>query len=182
MALTPPTILALRNGARCVLRNARAEDAPTLIAFVKRVANESPHLATEADEFDFTIDEEKLFLARLNNEDNSLFLVAEVDGHLVGTLTLEGHHKARMRHVAELGVSVSKDQWGCGVGRTLLEAAIAWAENCANLKKISLTVHANNRRAVDLYLKLGFVKEGALARALKIDGRFYDCITMGRMV
>jgi RimJ/RimL family protein N-acetyltransferase len=182
MALTPPIDLALRNGARCVLRNALSEDAPALIAFVKRVADESPHLATEADEFDFTVDEEKAFIARLNQEDNSLFLIAEENGSIAGTLTLEGHHKARMRHVAELGVSVSEDRSGFGLGRALMEAAIAWAENCVALKKISLTVHANNRRAVDLYLKLGFVQEGVLAGALKIDGRFHDCISMGRMV
>lgn len=182
MAQIPGTHFSLHNGDRCVVRCARAEDAAAIIRYLQQIADESPHLATEAFEFDFTEAEEQDYIARLGAGDTSLFLVAELRGAIIGVVTLEGHAKNRMKHVADLGISVVRSHWGQGLGRALMETAISWAESCPALKKITLTVHARNRRAIDLYLKLGFAKEGVIIDLLHIDGRFHDCWNMGRAV
>jgi RimJ/RimL family protein N-acetyltransferase len=113
---------------------------------------------------------------------NGLYLVAEAGGRIVGILTLEGGARPRMRHAAELGVSVERDFWGRGVGRTLLEASLGWAAESPVLRKVFLLVHHENRRAIDLYLKLGFVQEGVHSGLLCVEGEYHDCLYMARPV
>ena len=87
-----------------------------------------------------------------------------------------------MRHVAELGVSVTKELWRQGVGCSLLGAALSWGERSAVLRKVFLLVHHENRRAIDLYLKLGFVQKGVHSELLCVEGRYHDCLYMARAV
>jgi len=87
-----------------------------------------------------------------------------------------------MRHAAELGVSVTREFWRQGVGRTLLETALGWAENSPVLRKVFLLVHHENRRAIDLYLGLGFVREGVHSGLLCVEGEYHDCLYMARPV
>jgi RimJ/RimL family protein N-acetyltransferase len=44
--------------------------------------------------------------------------------------------------------------------------------------RIALGVFEDNRRAIDLYQKAGFVQEGLLRDATCIDGKFGDTIMM----
>lgn len=39
-----------------------------------------------------------------------------------------------------------------------------------------------NERAIQLYKKLSFVIEGTIARAIKIDGAYFDEYSMGRQL
>ena len=39
-------------------------------------------------------------------------------------------------------------------------------------------MHADNQRAIALYEKLGFAREGVIRRAARIDGRFINAIGM----
>ena len=62
---------------------------------------------------------------------------------------------------------------GRGVGRRLLEATVAKAR-CEGFKRIELDVYADNPRAIALYEKAGFVREGIVRDASLIDGVFRD--------
>jgi RimJ/RimL family protein N-acetyltransferase len=48
-----------------------------------------------------------------------------------------------------------------------------------NFRKIDLLVNEENERAIKLYEKYGFVKEGLLSRDIQIDGVFYSSYHMG---
>lgn len=182
MAEIPDVEFALPRGDACVLRVARESDAPALIEYLNRIGGESPFLPSGANEFQLPPDEEKKFIARMRAAENSLYLVAETRGRIVGILTLEGNARPRMRHAAELGVSVLKDYWRQGIGRALMGAALGWAESSPVLRKVFLMVHHENRRAIDLYLKLGFMQEGVHSKVLYVEGRYHDCLYMARAV
>ncbi|QRG69135.1 GNAT family N-acetyltransferase [Brevibacillus choshinensis] len=115
----------------------------------------------------------------MNEAPNQLFLVAEVEGTLVGNLTFRGGARARTQHAGEFGVSVLKDFWGYGIGRALIESLLGWAKDSAVVRKINLRVRSDNASAIHLYKKLGFKEEGVFTREFLIDGVFYDCILMG---
>lgn len=182
MAEIPGVEFVLPRGERCVIRVARESDAPPLVEYLNRVGGETPFLPSGANEFHLPADEEKTFIARMGAADNSLYLVAEARDRVVGILTLEGGARPRMRHVAELGVSVTKDYWRQGIGRSLMETALGWAGDSPALRKVFLLVHQGNRRAVELYLKLGFVQEGVHSEVLYVEGRYHDCLYMARAV
>jgi len=66
---------------------------------------------------------------------------------------------------------------GRGVGRRLAEAAIA-AAKAQGAERIELEVFASNTRAIALYERLGFVREGVKRNARKLDGEYDDIVQM----
>ena len=69
---------------------------------------------------------------------------------------------------------------GQGHGRALIRAAIdaAWQRG---LRRIELTVHATNGRAMALYESERFAREGVFRDAICIDGRVGDVVAMARL-
>jgi ribosomal protein S18 acetylase RimI-like enzyme len=70
---------------------------------------------------------------------------------------------------------------GRGVGRRLAEAGIA-AAIARGAERNELEVLASNTRAIALYERLGFVREGVRCRARRLDGQCEDNILMARLV
>ncbi len=108
-------------------------------------------------------------------------LVAEVDGLLVGQLSLHMEPNPRRKHVACIGMGVRDDWAGKGVGSALLGAALEMADNWLNLQRVELTVYTDNQGALALYRKFGFVEEG-LARGYAFrQGEYVDALYMARI-
>lgn len=110
----------------------------------------------------------------------TLFLVAEVEGKIVGFTRCEGNKLSRFRHKAEFGICILKEYWGQGIGKVLLENVLLWADT-VGIKKISLTVVQTNIKAIQLYKRYGFIEEGILIKdRLHKDGNYYNTVIMGR--
>ncbi len=108
-------------------------------------------------------------------------LVAEVDGLLVGQLSLHMEPNPRRKHVACIGMGVRDDWAGKGVGSALLGAALEMADNWLNLQRVELTVYTDNQGALALYRKFGFVEEG-LARGYAFrQSEYVDALYMARI-
>jgi diaminopimelate decarboxylase len=111
--------------------------------------------------------------------DDQAQLVAVADRRVVGHVSVqrEGHPVAR--HVATLGIAVSPDRRGGGVGSALLAEALRWARS-VGVEKVVLSVYPDNTAAVALYRKFGFVEEGRLARQSRKSYGYEDEILMAR--
>ena len=72
----------------------------------------------------------------------------------------------KVRHRADFGVSVDQTYWGLGIGRALTRACIACAKQ-AGYDQIELTVVADNKHAIDLYLSEGFIEYGRNPKGFK---------------
>ena len=109
-------------------------------------------------------------------------LVALAGDEVVGAAGLHVQQATlRRMHVRGLGISVSPQWQGRGVGRRLLARLLDWADNWAGVLRVELHVHADNDRAMALYKSMGFEEEGRhRAFALK-NGRYVDCYSMARM-
>lgn len=108
-------------------------------------------------------------------------LVAEVDGRVIGMITIFVNSKPRMAHSAGLGMSVHPDYWGMGIGSRLMEAILDVADNWLNLKRVELDVNTDNPAGVRLYEKFGFEIEGIKRMHGYGDGRWADSYFMGRI-
>ncbi|EKN41542.1 GNAT family acetyltransferase, partial [Clostridium botulinum CFSAN001627] len=114
--------------------------------------------------------------------EKTIFLVAEVEGKIIGFSRCQGSKLSRFRHKAEFGICISKEYWGYGIGRVLLENILIWAD-VVGIEKISLTVVQTNTRAIQLYKKYGFVEEGLLIKdRIHKDGNYYNTVMMGRLL
>lgn len=66
---------------------------------------------------------------------------------------------------------------GRGLGARLLNATLEAAFD-AGFVRVELNVHADNGRAVALYDRVGFVREGTQRDAVFVDGEYRDAIAM----
>lgn len=108
-------------------------------------------------------------------------LVADVDGQVVGYLTL-GHptslaSNAHVWHVQGLAVCASARRRG--IGRALLRAGIAEA-TARGGRRLTLRVLGTNPGAQALYEAEGFVVEGILRGEFVLDGEEVDDVLMAR--
>jgi RimJ/RimL family protein N-acetyltransferase len=175
-------MLVLQDGRSVRIRRAEPDDAAAVLAYLRRVGGETINLTFGAEGPGISEQEEREYLTRVAASDNSLAIVAVVGDEIVGGLTFDGGHRPRMRHAGEFGISVLQAYAGQGLGKALLEYMIAWAERGGVVRKINLKVRVDNTPAIRLYERMGWVPEGRTTRDTLIDGKFSDCLLMGREV
>ena len=96
------------------------------------------------------------------------------DGRVVATAGVDAvGTRDKLRHRAEFGISVLRAYWGLGLGRALTEACIQCAKE-AGYEQIELTVVAENKRAIALYRKAGFVEFGRNPRGFRSRSSGYQ--------
>ena len=108
-------------------------------------------------------------------------LVSEMEGKVVGHITLLLTNKARNKHSAAIAIAVHPDSQGKGVGKALMKEALNQADNWLNLVRIELEVHSDNLTAVSFYEKVGFEVEGKKRLSAFKNGRYTDMLLMSRI-
>jgi len=83
--------------------------------------------------------------------------------------------------VGEHGVYVARAARGGGVGRRLLEALAAAAEQ-AGLYKLTSRVFADNAASRAVHLAAGFGEVGIQRRHGRLDGEWKDCVLVERLL
>jgi putative acetyltransferase len=63
----------------------------------------------------------------------------------------------------------------------LLSAIIDLADNWLNLKRLELSVYTDNIRAIALYERFGFEREGLCRAYAWRDGAYVDSLAMARL-
>jgi RimJ/RimL family protein N-acetyltransferase len=97
------------------------------------------------------------------------------EGQLVGLAGLVVNSSYNTRHRAFLiSVYSAAEVRGQGVGRAVVQAAIAHARAIEYVEEVFLTVTMGNPSARALYLSLGFVPYAIEPRSIKIAGQYYD--------
>ena len=155
------------------VRRALETDAPAVVALRRRFFEETAFMIWEPAEFKDTEDDERARIIRLGRQSNSLVLVAEAETQLVGLLSATGGERNQLRHSALLSLGVARSHWSQGIATRMMQEAIAWSL-AAGLKRLELTVHTTNLRAVHLYLRHGFQVEGTSRASLRVDGKYVD--------
>ena len=161
--------ITLRDGRACLLRSPGPDDGKAMLDYLRRTAKETPYLIRYPDEIDVTLKEERPFLKQALEDPRRLMISAFVGGQVAGNAALAPVSPYRkFRHRAQLGVAVRKSCWGQGLGRALIEALCAAAPDMG-YDQIELEVSSANRRAVELYERLGFEIWGERPRAFRYD-------------
>ncbi len=155
------------------IRRATEQDAAALIELRRLLFSKTSSMLWEPAEFTQTAEDERKRIERLHSRSNGLVLVAEVEGKVVGLLTAVGGELNRLRHSALFALGVARAHWGKGVATSLVREGVLWA-NAVGLKRVELTVHTTNLRAISVYLRCGFEIEGLRRSSLLVDGAFVD--------
>lgn len=155
------------------IRRALETDAPSLIDLRRRLFEETRFMLWEPGEFKQTEDDERARIIHLNQQPNSVILLAEVGMQLVGVLSAAGDDRKQLRHTALISIGVVKSHSSQGIGSRMMQEAIAWSRG-AGLKRLELTVHTSNLRAISLYMRYGFEVEGLRRSSLLVNGKYIN--------
>jgi putative acetyltransferase len=109
-------------------------------------------------------------------------LLAFVDGEIAGHAGVHPVGKSpRRAHARMLGMAVHSRFQGKGVGTALMQALIDLADKWLPVTRLELTVFTDNKRAIALYERFGFVMEGTHKSYALRDGRYADTFAMARV-
>lgn len=108
-------------------------------------------------------------------------LAAVIDGKVIGTIGLHPADNVRRAHAAAIGMAVHDAYVGRGAGTALMAAVVDQADLWLNIRRLELTVYSDNARAIALYERFGFEREGLFRAYAWRDGAYVDAITMARL-
>ncbi|MGP6139394.1 MULTISPECIES: GNAT family N-acetyltransferase [unclassified Jeotgalibaca] len=166
-----------------IIREAIPSDAKDIIAFCEQTGAETDYLTYGPEGLELSEAFEEMYLEGLMEKDNAIMLVATINNEeLIGIASVGSNDKPKTKHVGEVGITVSKEFWGYGLGTALMEEVEIWAKESGVIRRLELTVHADNERAIALYEKMGYQREGIMPRVMFIDGEFVDGVMMSLLV
>ncbi len=95
------------------------------------------------------------------------------NNHLIGLVNLTNIEWINKK--AEFSILIGeKDEWGKGYANEATQLMLAFGFNERNLEKIYLTVDVTHTKAIALYEKIGFVREGLLRKDHFKNGSYRD--------
>ena len=159
--------ITLKDGRTCILRNGTEKDGKAVLDNFILTHEQTDNLLSYPDESDISADQEAQFLKSKTESDCEIEILAEVNGVVAGLAGIDSMgSKDKIRHRADLGISIDQAYWGLGIGRALMEACIECAKK-AGYEQLELNVVADNTRAITMYGKAGFVEFGRNPRGFK---------------
>ena len=178
-AVTISTFISERiaaDGRPWVLRHARPEDAEPLARLYAAVRAEGRWLVTPSTAV--SPPSEAFFIAELIKADETAALVAEANGEIVGNALVMTDRDVSSRHVGVLSITVAEGWRDVGLGTALVAATQDWVRD-RGLSRLALSVFPDNARAIAVYTRAGFIREGLRRRQFRqADGTYRDELLM----
>ena len=158
------------------IRPAEPGDAAALVALAAAIGREPGDWLLTTDVWRSAADERRYLRAVRRHADAAVFVA--VDGsEIVGRLSVARDPHPASAHVADLGLMVAAGYRRRGIGRQLLDRAVAWARD-AGVRKLELHVFPWNGPAIRLYESFGFVREGLRRGHYRRDDDDVDALLM----
>jgi len=164
-----------KDGRPWTLRPGRPTDGRALARLFADVRTEGRWLITMPGAI--SQPSEAFWIGELIRADENLVLVAEADGDVVGNILVSVDRGRATEHIGVLSICVARDWREVGVGTELVAGAQAWAAE-RGLRKLSLGVFPDNERAIAVYERRGFVREGLRRRQYRSGDEFRDELLM----
>ena len=158
------------------VRSGRPRDAESFVRMWKVVTAEGKYIRTERVDRSVRYYRRRFFRRTWGPDQATLVAVRE--GLVIGHIHVAREEGPVTRHVASLGMTVTPEWRGQGVGSALMAEVIRWARS-VGVEKLALSVYPDNQAARALYAKFGFQEEGRLTGHSKKSTGYRDEIVMG---
>lgn len=159
----------------------KEENVEEFIKYANQIGGESRFLTYGEGEFPMGLERMKKQIKNFQESETDLLICAFIENQLIGTANVSTPDNKIKQHNANFGISIRKKYWGRGIGSALMQFIIEWVETQKMIRKITFEVFVDNVRAINLYEKFGFQKEGHIRRTFFINDEFRDTYIMGRL-
>lgn len=163
------------------VREARPADAAGVIELFQKLYAETSFMLYEPGEWTPNPEDYARRLEEAWNAEAGVMFVCESDGDLIGVVFGNRGMARRTRHSLYVVIGMIQQWVGRGVGRALLQALEARAR-AKGIHRLELTVDAANQRAIALYEKCGFEREGLKRHSRRIEGAYFDELYMSKLI
>jgi len=156
------------------VRPGRQRDFDGLIETIRDVTAEETYVVAE------TIAEQLLYetaVTRHNAVQSRRFFVATVDGDVIGWTHLDLQQVDPVREVARQTVGVRDTYRGHGIGSTLVQRGVEWAE-ANGYRKLYNSIPVINETALEFLTAHGWNTEAIRKDHYTIDGEYVDEVMM----
>lgn len=151
---------------------------PEHLEFLRRLRND-PAMAAQvfSPSIPISTRQQELWYERQLADRSAFIFIASVEGEaLVGYGQVK--HIDRVNRSVELGCHIAPEHQDKGYGAALMAKLVQFAGTTLNMHRLYLEVLARNERAIHVYEKCGFLREGVLRDKVLKDGRFEDVVVM----
>lgn len=163
-----------------LIRPAIPDDAEQIVKHMLAITAEPNNgILRSAGEYTRTPQELREILLAGNPTENALIIVAVAGDEVIGLASARGGSLQADRQTARIGIGIRAGWRDRGIGTAMMQYLITWGRENPSIHRLELSVFANNPRAIHVYEKLGFVREGVKRDACFKDGAFVDLIEMG---
>ncbi len=168
----------LKDNSLLTIRRANIADAEEIRSVVKEYVEESEFIPYADNEFNPSLEDEKKWIQSFDAA-NSLLLLAEINGKIIGNISVNGMSRKMMSHTACIGIGMLKQYRGLGIGSKLFENALQWAKENALIEILWLETYSTNKAGMNLYKKYGFTEIGRHPDFVKLsDSQYVDNVIM----
>ncbi len=161
-----------------LIREAVIEDAEQLLKLKHQYLKNTDTIPLFDYEYGNSVQEEGKLIQNLQKRPNSLLLIAESEGTVIGNIDLAGSWRKKMQHTAAIGMGIHTKWQNQGIGTLLIQNVLNWTRENKLLKVIWLEVYATNTGGVALYNKMGFQECGRMKNFFREKGKYIDKIIM----
>ncbi len=168
-----------KDGTQVLFREPMQKDAVQLMRFINPFVTEKRSgLMINKN---VNLKEEKDWLVSTRaavRKRREVMLMVEVEGRIVGNCSIN-RLTWKASHVAVVGIALSRDIRGKGIGEALISRTIELArKRMRGLEMLHLKSFEYNERAQALYKKMGFVEVGRIPKANKEGKEYFDDVLM----
>ena len=160
------------------IRHAGEADLPAIIA----IYNAAVITGNSTAQLEPVTVEERLPWFREHSPERYPIWVLELDDRVAGWLSCQPFiTRCAYRGTAEVSVYVGENFRRRGVGRALLDEAIARSPALEITALVGL-IFGDNTASLDLFQRVGFERWGLLPRVARVEGTERDLIIVGRHI
>jgi len=165
----------LKDGRQIVLSLYRPEDKEALVSMYTSISSEAVKWGLPPYD--------RARIERWTSDlTNNMVLLARSEERVVGHLQMFRFPFERRKGVAELFIYIHQEFQNAGLGTVMMRKAIDLAKE-RGFHRLGLTVVADNKRAIKLYEKVGFKREGIARETFYGDDhRYHDEVEMGLLL
>lgn len=146
------------------------------LKFVHRLNNDAKIMSYWFEEpYEAFAELQELYDKHIHDQSERRFIL-ELDGQMVGLVELMEIDYIHRR--AEFQIIIDPKFQGHGYAVSATKLAMKYAFHVLNLHKLYLVVDKVNEKAIHVYEKVGFIREGELIDEFFVDGTYHDAIRM----
>lgn len=163
-----------------MIRPVEMKDAEQLLALLKEV-DQSNVMRYSPGERKMTLDMQVSLIEETIQQTRKAIFVSEQDEQLNGYCICYANPYVRTKHIAEIVIGVSEKMRKQHIAKQLLETTEKWAIDIG-IHRLECSIFERNDAARSFLHACGFLEEGKRVDALYVDGRYYDEISLYKLL